>query len=119
MNLPYSPIKQVGNWYFISGQIGKNMETHTAPKDITKQTKQLFTNLDKILRLAGLNKTHVVKATVFLADMGDFAAMNEVYKAYFAEPYPARSTVAVKELPRVADNALLVEIEAVAHKASS
>jgi 2-iminobutanoate/2-iminopropanoate deaminase len=116
MNLPYSPVKKVGSWYFISGQVGKDMETNLAQKDMTEQTKQLFANLDAALKLAGLSKTYIVKTTVFLVDMGDFAAMNEVYQTYFTEPYPARSTVAVKELPRIADKPLLVEIEAVAYK---
>lgn len=116
MNLPYTPIKQVGNWYFISGQIGKDMRTNMAARDIVEQTNQLFENLDAVLAGAGLNKQDIVKTTVFLVDMGNFAAMNEAYASYFEQPYPARSTVAVKELPRVADQPMLVEIEAIAYK---
>lgn len=116
MNLPYSPIKQIGNWYFVSGQIGKDMVTDQASGDIAGQTRQLFANLDDILATAGLSKEHIVKTTVFLVDMSDFAAMNEVYRDYFTEPYPARSTVAVTELPRVADKPMRIEIEAIAYR---
>ena len=116
MNLPYAPIKQVGNWYFVSGQIGKNMTTNEAQDDVIGQTRQLFANLDEVLATAELSKEQVVKTTVFLTNMDDFAAMNDVYREYFAAPYPARSTVAVNELPRVADKPMLVEIEAIAYR---
>ena len=75
-----------------------------------EQTRQSLTNAKAILEAAGLSLANVVKTTVFLADMGDFAAMNEVYAEFFAEPYPARSAVAVKTLPKNA----LVEIECIA-----
>lgn len=117
-SLPYSPIRQQGPWYFISGQIGKDMETNTAEAGVVEQTQQLLKNLDDVLRSAGLTKQNIIKTTVFLTDMGDFTAMNQVYGDYFVEPFPARSTVAVAELPRVADKPMLVEIEAIAYKES-
>jgi reactive intermediate/imine deaminase len=116
LKLPYSSFRKEGNWYYISGQIGKDMENNVAEADVKHQTKQLFNNLDAVLTSAGLERKHIVKTTVFLTDMGNFGAMNELYGEYFSEPYPARSTVAVAELPRVADNPMLVEIEAVAYK---
>ena len=83
-----------------------------AGSDIKSQTEQSLKNVKAILEEAGLTMQNVVKTTVFLADMADFAAMNEVYSSYFSEPYPARSAVAVKTLPKAA----LVEIECVAAK---
>ena len=114
--LPYSTIRQVGDFYFIAGHTGADASTKTAAPDIKGQTTKLFENLAATLKEYGLTFNDIVKTTVFLADMGDFAAMNEVYVTYFADPKPARSTVAVKELPRVADVPLKVEIEAVAYK---
>ena len=75
-----------------------------------EQTRQSLTNVTNVLAEAGIDLTHVVKTTVFLSDMDNFAAMNEVYATFFKEPYPARSAVAVKTLPKGA----LVEIEVVA-----
>ena len=81
---------------------------------IKEQTRQSLTNVKAILNEAGLNMTNVVKTTVFLADMNDFADMNAVYSEFFSEPYPARSAVAVKSLPKGA----LVEIEVIAAQAN-
>lgn len=114
---PYSPIRQVGNLYFVSGQIGVDPETKLASDVIANQTEQTLKNLQAVLKSSGLELKHVVKTTVFLTDMRNFAAMNEVYKKYFDVPRPARSTVAVAELPHVAGAThLLVEIEAVVAK---
>jgi 2-iminobutanoate/2-iminopropanoate deaminase len=82
--------------------------------DIAAQTKQSLENLKTILTAAGLGFGHVVKTTIFLTSMGDFAAVNEVYKSYVAEPYPARSTIAVAALPKGAK----VEIEMIASRSA-
>ena len=113
---PYSPIKQASDLYFVSGQVGMNKATKHAPKDVKSQTSQALVNMQTILEDNDLSMDDVVKTTIFLTNMGDFAAVNEVYEGFFAAPRPARSTVAVKELPRLASSALLVEIEAVAYK---
>lgn len=114
---PYTPIRQVGNLYFISGQIGIDPETKSVSGLISEQAEQVLKNLQAVLATEGLELKHVVKTTVFLTTMGNFAAVNEVYEQYFAVPRPARSAVAVTELPRVAgDTHLLVEIEAIASK---
>ncbi len=115
---PYSPIKKAGETCYISGQIGIDPATKQAEADITTQTKQVLANLEALLGEAGLTRANVVKTTVFLTDMGDFAAMNEVFQEFFPAPRPARSTIGVNELPRVGDQPLLVEIEAVAYKAA-
>lgn len=96
---------------FASGQVPVNPATgEFVEGGIQEQTRQSLTNVTNVLAEAGIDLSHVVKTTVFLADMGDFAAMNEVYAQFFKEPYPARSAVAVKTLPKGA----LVEIEVVA-----
>ena len=95
---------------FASGQIPLNPETGEIPEGIKAQTEQSLANVKAILTAADLTVDNVVKTTVFLADMNDFAAMNEVYAATFTEPYPARSAVAVKTLPKN----VLVEIEVIA-----
>ena len=95
----------------VSGQLPINPATGAFPEGgVQEQTKQSIENAAAILEAAGLSLANVVKTTVFLADMGDFAAMNEVYAQYFSEPFPARSAVAVKTLPKNA----LVEIECIA-----
>ena len=111
---PYSQAIQVGNMLFASGQLGLIPETGEFPEGGVKaQTEQSFKNVKGILEAAGYTIDDVVKTTVFLADMGDFAAMNEVYASQFNADFPARSAVAVKTLPKNA----LVEIEIVAVKA--
>ena len=108
---PYSQAIQVGNLVYTSGQIPIDPATGVfAEGGIKEQTRQSLTNVKAILEEAGLSMASVVKTTVFLADMNDFADMNAVYSDFFSEPYPARSAVAVKTLPKGA----LVEIEVVA-----
>jgi len=108
---PYSQAIQVGNLVYTSGQIPIDPTTGTFVEGgIKEQTRQSLTNIKAILEEAGLSMTNVVKTTVFMADMNDFADMNAVYSDFFSEPYPTRSAVAVKTLPKGA----LVEIEVVA-----
>ena len=108
---PYSQAIQVGNLVYTSGQIPIDPATGAFVEgDIKEQTRQSLTNVKSILEEVGLTMNNVVKTTVFMADMGDFADMNSVYAEFFTEPYPARSAVAVKTLPKGA----LVEIEVVA-----
>lgn len=108
---PYSQGIKKGNLVFLSGQLGVNPETgEFAPGLVADQTEQAFKNIKALLAEAGLTMDNVIKTTVFLYDMSDFAAMNEVYAKQFNEPYPARSTIAVKTLPKNA----LVEIEIIA-----
>ena len=110
---PYSQAIQVGNLVYTSGQIPIDPATGAfAEGGIKEQTRQSLTNVKAILEEAGLSMSNVVKTTVFMGDMGDFAEMNAVYAEFFTEPYPARSAVAVKTLPKGA----LVEIEVVAEK---
>ena len=107
---PYSQAIQVGNLVYTSGQIPIDPATgNFVEGGIKEQTRQSLTNVKAILEEAGLSMADVVKTTVFMADMNDFADMNSVYAEFFAEPYPARSAVAVKTLPKGA----LVEIEVV------
>lgn len=109
---PYSQgIVATGKTYFLSGQLPIDPATGAFPEGgIQEQTRQSLLNAQAILREAGLEMKNVVKTLVFLASMDDFAAMNEVYATFFSEPYPARSAVAVKTLPKGA----LVEIECIA-----
>ena len=108
---PYSQAIQVGNLLYTSGQIPIDTATgNFVEGGIKEQTRQSLINVKAILEEAGLTMGNVVKTTVFMADMNDFADMNAVYAEFFAEPYPARSAVVVKTLPKGA----LVEIEVVA-----
>ena len=108
---PYSQGIKVGDLVYTSGQIPIDPVTgNFVEGGIKEQTRQSLTNVQAILKEAGLTMGNVVKTTVFMADMNDFADMNAVYAAFFTEPYPARSAVAVKTLPKGA----LVEIEVVA-----
>ena len=108
---PYSQAIQVGNFVYTSGQIPIDPSTgQFAEGGIKEQTRQSLLNVKAILEESGLTMGDVVKTTVFMADMNDFADMNSVYAEFFSEPYPARSAVAVKTLPKGA----LVEIEVVA-----
>ena len=109
---PYSQAIDAGAFVFISGQIPVNPATGEIPEGIAPQTAQSIANIKAILAEAGLSIDNVVKTTVFLADMNDFAAMNAVYAENFTAPFPARSAVAVKELPKQ----VLVEIEVIAAK---
>ena len=108
---PYSQAIQIGDLLFVSGQVPIDPSTGAIVEgDIKAQAQQSLNNLKAILNAAGTNMGAVVKTTVFLADMNDFAAMNEVYAQFFQEPFPARSAVQVGRLPKDAK----VEIEAIA-----
>lgn len=108
---PYSQAVQAGGSIYVSGQLPINPATgEFAGADIRAQARQSLENIKAILAAAGTDMAHVVKTTVLLQDMADFAAMNEVYADYFSEPYPARAAFQVAKLPKDA----LVEIEAVA-----
>ena len=108
---PYSPAIRAGNLLFISGQVGFDPATGALiDGDISAQTDQVMRNIGTLLKAAGTDFAHVVRTTVFLADMGEFAKMNEVYARYVVDPPPARSTVQVARLPRDAR----VEIDVIA-----
>lgn len=107
---PYSQAIDAGSFVFISGQIPVNPATGEIPGGITAQTTQSLANVRAILSEAGLSVDNVVKTTVFLSDMANFGPMNEVYASVFTAPFPARSAVAVKSLPKD----VLVEIEVIA-----
>jgi 2-iminobutanoate/2-iminopropanoate deaminase len=108
---PYSQGINTGSFVFLSGQIPLIKDTGKFPPGIIKeQTEQVIANIKALLAAQNLDLTDVVKATVFLADMNEFGAMNDVYSKHFSEPYPARSTVQVARLPRDAR----VEIEVIA-----
>lgn len=108
---PYSQAIEVNGFVYASGQLPIDPATGAFPEGgVKEQTRQSLLNVKAILEEAGLALSNVVKTTVYLADMGDFAAMNEVYSQFFAQPYPARSAIAVKALPKGA----LVEVEVVA-----
>jgi 2-iminobutanoate/2-iminopropanoate deaminase len=107
---PYSQAIRAGGFVFVSGQLGLKPDHAEISGSIEKQTEQIFANLSAILEAAGTGLERLVKTTVFLADLGDFAAMNEVYARHVGASPPARSTVEVAALPSGAR----VEIEAIA-----
>ena len=107
---PYSQGYIAGNFVYTSGQIPVDPKTGEIPEGIAAQAERSCANVGAILEAAGTDFTKVFKTTCFLADMNDFADMNAVYSEFFSEPYPARSAVAVKALPKAA----MVEIEVVA-----
>ena len=107
---PYSQGVEANGFVYASGQLPIDPSTGTFPEGIKAQTRQALLNAQAILEQAGLGMRQVVKTTVLLADINDFAAMNEVYAEFFSEPYPARSAFAVKAVPKGA----LVEIECIA-----
>ena len=107
---PYSQAIAANGFLFISGQLGVTPSGEFAGADVKSQAQRSLKNLQAILSEAGLGFENVVKTTIFLADIADFAAVNEIYAEFFNEPYPARSTVAVKTLPKGG----LVEIELIA-----
>jgi 2-iminobutanoate/2-iminopropanoate deaminase len=107
---PYSQAVRSGQWLFVSGQIPLDASGALVPGDTAAQTRQALLNLGEILGAAGGSYANVVRTTVFLTDLNDIAAVNEVYAAFFAPPYPARSTVQAARLPRDAR----VEIDAIA-----
>ena len=108
---PYSPALRVGSLLFLSGQIPLDPATgQLVEGDIRVQTARVLDNLSELLKAAGADSSHVVRTTIFLADLADFATVNEVYATYFTPPYPARATVQVARLPRD----VRVEIDAIA-----
>lgn len=107
---PYSQAVAVGEFLYASGQIPLSAEGTMVPGGVPEQTEQCLRNVREVLSASGLTMKDVVKTTVFMTDLGQFAAMNEVYGKHFVSPYPARSTVQVAALPKGA----AVEIEVVA-----
>lgn len=109
---PYSIYRECGSTIYISGQLPVDAFSGELEQGIKAQTKRSLQNIEAILSELNLCQRDVVKTTVFLANMDDFAAMNEIYSEFFSAPYPSRSAVAVKTLPKNA----LVEIEVIAHR---
>lgn len=109
---PYSPGIAAGDYVFLAGQIPIDAAGNIVPGGIEEQTEQVFRNLKGVLEAAGCTFGHVVKATVFMADLGDFARMNAIYEKYVVQPFPARSTFQVAALPKGAK----VEIEMIAYR---
>jgi 2-iminobutanoate/2-iminopropanoate deaminase len=107
---PYSPAVAISGFVFLSGQIPVNAEGDVVGATAAEQAHQAMDNLRALVRSTGLSMSDVVKTTIFLTDIADFAAVNEVYAEYFEPPYPARSTVQVAALPK----GVKVEIEALA-----
>lgn len=104
---PYVQAVKSNGILFISGQLGFDMKDGSIPEAVEDQAANSLKNLETIMKEAGTDKTKIIKTTIFLTDMGDFAKVNEVYGSFFEGNYPARSCVAVKELPKAAK----VEIE--------
>lgn len=109
---PYSQGLDAGNIVFVSGQIPVNVETGTMAETIEEQTAQSLNNVKNILAANGLTMANVIKTSVFLSDLNDFAAMNKVYETFFTAPYPTRSCVQVAAIPKGAK----IEIECIAVK---
>ncbi len=112
---PYSQAVRMGDFLFCSGQISidpKTQEVFTG--DIKQQTEMVLNNIEALLKATGMNFSHIIKSTIFLTSMSDFAAVNEVYSKRFTEAPPARSTIAVSALPKGVN----VEIEVVANFAA-
>ena len=107
---PYSAALTVGNLVFLSGQIPLRADGTIVEGGIREQATQVLENMGGLLTAAGASFAQVAKTTIYLADMGDFAAVNEIYATYFSQPYPARATVQVARLPRD----VRVEIDAIA-----
>ena len=107
---PYSQGIAHGGLVFVSGQLGVDPSGHVVEGGISEQTEQVMENISAILEAAGTSLANVLKATIFLADLGDFQAMNEVYGRYMGDEPPARATFQVAALP----SGVLVEIEAIA-----
>jgi 2-iminobutanoate/2-iminopropanoate deaminase len=108
---PYSQAIRIGDFIFCSGQLGVDPSTgKLAEGGVEAQAKQIFKNIEAVLEEAGAKLENIVKATVFLKDMADFKRVNEIYASNFEPPYPARSAIAVKDLPLSVD----IEIEVIA-----
>lgn len=113
----YSPVFRAGELYFISGQVGVNPETGRCEEDIESQAVQTIENMKNLLATENLELNDIVKTTIYLTNINDFSKVNEIYKSYFNNVRPARSTVGVAELPRVGGTASIkVEIDAIARK---
>ena len=111
---PYSQAVWLGNTLFVSGQVAINPTTNEMYNggDIKEETRAVMNNLQGILTAAGMDFSHVIKCSIFIADMNQFASINEVYGGYFTAPYPARETVEVRRLPKDAQ----IEISIIAAK---
>jgi len=108
---PYSQAVRIGDFIFCSGQLGVDPSTGKLVEGgVEAQAKQIFKNIEAVLKEAGAKLENIIKATVFLKDMADFKRVNEIYASNFEPPYPARSAIAVKELPLSVD----IEIEVIA-----
>ncbi len=107
---PYAQAVASGDLLFLSGQIGLDAAGALVPGGVEPQARQVLDNLRAVLEAEGLDLDAVVKTTIYLADLADFPAVNDVYASYFSEPYPARATVGVAALPRAAR----IEIDAIA-----
>ncbi|EDV23127.1 Ribonuclease UK114 [Trichoplax sp. H2] len=108
---PYSQALKVGNTLYLSGQIGLSPESNEfAGPDVEAQTNQALQNIRAVLKEAGSSFKDVVKTTILLADINDFATVNKIYAQYFSEPYPARAAYECSKLPKLAR----IEIEAIA-----
>lgn len=108
---PYSQAIQAGDFLYVSGQIGVNPESGEVAEGIEAQTKQVLENLKAILTEANSSFSEVVKFTIYLKSMDDFATVNEIYGSYLEKPYPARATVEVSRLPKD----VIVEMDVVAY----
>ena len=106
---PYSQAIKVGNILFTSGQIPVNPQNGEIPEGVEAQAKQAMTNVKNLVEASGASMDNVIKTTVFIADMNDFAKINEIYSQFFTKPYPARSCVEVARLPKD----VLLEVEAI------
>ena len=106
---PYSQAIRSGNMLFCSGQIPVDPETGIIPEGVKAQAEQALTNVKNLIAAAGSSIDNVIKTTVFIKDMNDFAVINEIYARYFTEPFPARSCVEVARLPKD----VLLEVEAI------
>ena len=109
---PYSQAITVGNMLFTSGQIPINPATGDIPEGVEAQAEQAFKNICNLVEASGSKVENIIKTTVFIKEMNDFGKINEIYKKYFKEPFPARSCVEVARLPKD----VLLEIEAIAYK---
>ncbi len=106
---PYSPVVRIGDLVAVSGQVGYRNDGSLAGDDIRSQTIQTLTNLEAALHAAGASPDSVLKCTVYLRNLGDFAVVNELYREFFAEPFPARTAIGVE-----LNFGLLIEIDALA-----
>ncbi len=107
---PYSQVVSAGGFLFLAGQIPLTSSGTMTEGDVATQARQVMENLKAVLEAAGAGMNHVVKTTIFLADLADFETVNKVYAEYFQEPYPARSTIQAGKLPKGAR----IEIDAIA-----